>query len=74
MPGFSRKTTNPIESLTKLLNPVAVVSNFAKSCDLERLTLVMVQLRKQLDYETLAKIDEAWNRARVVQEIGGNGG
>ena len=68
MPGFSQKTASSLESLTKLLNPVAVVSNFAKSCDLLKLTLVLVQLRTQLDSETMEKIDEAWVRAKVVHE------
>ena len=68
MPGFSQKTTSSLESLTKLLNPVAVVSNYAKSCDLQKLTLVLFQLRKQLDFETLNKIDEAWKLAQTMSE------
>jgi len=50
------------------LNPVAVVSNYAKSCDLQKLTLVLFQLRKQLDFETLNKIDEAWKLAQTMSE------
>ena len=71
MPGFSQKTGNPLENLTKLLNPVAVVSNFAKSCDIQKLTTILLELRTQLDSETLGKIDEAWDRAKAVHEVGG---
>ncbi len=68
MPGFSQKTTNNLESLTKLLNPIAVVSNYAKTCDIPKLTNILCDLRNQLDPETMEKIDEAWDRARVLVE------
>jgi len=68
MPGFSQKTTSNLESLTKLLNPVAVISNYAKSCDIPKLTNILLQLREQLDSETMDKVDEAWDQARLMWE------
>ncbi len=68
MPGFSQNKTSSLESLTRLLNPVAVVSNFAKTCDIPKLTNILCDLRSQLDSETMEKIDEAWDRAKVLVE------
>jgi len=68
MPGFSQKTGNDLEGLTKLLNPVAVISSFAKSCSIKRLTAIIIQLRGRLDSETMDKIDEAWDRAKLLWE------
>jgi len=69
MPGFSQKATaKGLETFSKLLDPVALISTFSKSCDVQQLTAIILDMRNRLDSETVDKIDEAWDRARLLWE------
>jgi len=68
MPGFSQKATKELDTFSKLLDPVTLISSFAKSCDVQRVTAIIYDMRNRLDSETMEKIDEAWKLAQIMSE------
>ena len=68
MPGFSQKATKELDTFSKLLDPVSLISTFAKTCDIQRLTAIILDMRDRLDSETIEKIDEAWDLARNLKK------
>ncbi len=52
------------------LDPAKVISEYASTMGVEKLTKIFIKMREQIDPNTLIEIDEAWNLSKRDPDTG----